>query len=346
MENISDIIKELKEAKFVSSVIPTLPTPIVMVNGLKKIINKLLLSLQGIGGVLKGCPKTYTEILDYHISGSSKSIESIRDSVNKCLSTTSDEKVRNSLMELRGESQELLSYLNKIISVSEVPLTEQDTLGTNISVASSFPQYHIETDRLNDLVQKTGELPKDISEKMRIQEESSSMHYFDAFFLPCIVAIAVIVVAGIYHGDICKENCDFCRCKFVLYSVLLLIITAFTIFCFLWGKYVERKYEKFVDLELKGKNASLEQQSDVFELQMSIYRHQLHQIELQEQIDKTRLDEYARDKEHLRKIELREQERIAGIADKIIELGKIRNTITTKKDNREEVIEVKSLFAK
>lgn len=119
-------------------------------------------------------------------------------------------------------------------------------------------------------------------------------------------------------------------------------------FCCQWKKRIEKKYEKFLDLELKAKSDNLKKQSDVFEFKVSIYRHLVHQLEFREQVDKLRLDEYARDKEHLRKIELKEQERIAALPDKIIELGKIKNIVTLKdpRDNGKTIAVERSILSK
>ena len=80
----------------------------------------------------------------------------------------------------------------------------------------------------------------------------------------------------------------------------------------------------------------------------------MHQLEFREQVDKLLLDEYARDKEHLRKIDLKEQERIAALPDKIIELGKIKKTIereekkndSTPKENDIKTVETSLLSEK
>lgn len=181
-----------------------------------------------------------------------------------------------------------------------------------------------ESEQIKKIIEDIDLISKKISEKETTDNNSKCKYYLDSFFIPAIVAIVIILtmIFCIWNG-----NCDICCCKIVTYILSIVIIIGFAIFCCQWKNQIEKKYEKFSDLELKAKNDNLKKQSDIFEFKLSIYRHQLHQFEFREQVDKLLLDEYARDKEHLRKIDLKEQERMAALSDKIIEPGNIKNIV-------------------
>ena len=206
-----------------------------------------------------------------------------------------------------------------------------------------------ESEQIKKIIEDTDSILEKLSGKGTTDNKMKRKYYLDCFLIPAIVAIAIVLTV-IFQSDICigDDKCDICCCKIVTYIISIVIISIFAIFCCQWEKRIEKKYEKFLDLELKAKSDNLKKQSDVFEFKVSIYRHLVHQLEFREQVDKLRLDEYARDKEHLRKIDLKEQERIAALPDKIIELGKIKNIVTLKdpRDNGKTIAVERSILSK
>ena len=52
------------------------------------------------------------------------------------------------------------------------------------------------------------------------------------------------------------------------------------------------------------------------------------EIAILEKLEKTRIDEWSRNKEHERKLNIMEQERIAELNNVLIELAKVKNTVT------------------
>ena len=206
-----------------------------------------------------------------------------------------------------------------------------------------------ESEQIKKIIEDTDSILEKLSGKGTTDNKMKRKYYLDCFLIPAIVAIAIVLTV-IFQSDICigDDKCDICCCKIVTYIISIVIISIFAIFCCQWKKRIEKKYEKFLDLELKAKSDNLKKQSDVFEFKVSIYRHLVHQLEFREQVDKLRLDEYACDKEHLRKIELKEQERIAALPDKIIELGKIKNIVTLKdpRDNGKTIAVERSILSK
>lgn len=206
-----------------------------------------------------------------------------------------------------------------------------------------------ETNRIKEIINELDLIYDKLSQNGMSDKKLKCKYYLDCFLVPVIVAIAIILTV-IFQRNICigDGKCDICCCKIVTYVLSIVIITVFAFFCCQWKKRIEKKYEKFSDLELKAKSDNLKKQSDVFEFKISIYRHLMHQLEFREQVDKLLLDEYARDKEHLRKIDLKEQERIAALPDKIIELGKIKNIVTLKdpRDNGKTIVIERSILSK
>ena len=206
-----------------------------------------------------------------------------------------------------------------------------------------------ESEQIKKIIEDTDSILEKLSGKGTTDNKMKRKYYLDCFLIPAIVAIAIVLTV-IFQSDICigDDKCDICCCKIVTYIISIVIISIFAIFCCQWKKRIEKKYEKFLDLELKAKSDNLKKQSDVFEFKVSIYRHLVHQLEFREQVDKLRLDEYARDKEHLRKIDLKDQERIAALPDKIIELGKIKNIVTLKdpRDNGKTIAVERSILSK
>lgn len=206
-----------------------------------------------------------------------------------------------------------------------------------------------ESEQIKKIIEDTDSILEKLSGKGTTDNKMKRKYYLDCFLIPAIVAIAIVLTI-IFQSDICigDDKCDICCCKIVTYIISIVIISIFAIFCCQWKKRIEKKYEKFLDLELKAKSDNLKKQSDVFEFKVSIYRHLMHQLEFREQVDKLLLDEYARDKEHLRKIDLKEQERIAALPDKIIELGKIKNIVTLKdpRDNGKTIAVERSILSK
>lgn len=206
-----------------------------------------------------------------------------------------------------------------------------------------------ESEQIKKIIEDIDSISEKLSEKETTDKKMKCKYYLDCFLIPAIVAIAIVLIVILQSG-ICMGNgkCDICCCKIVTYILSIVIVFVFSFFCCQWKKRIEKKYEKFLDLELKAKSDNLKKQSDVFEFKISIYRHLMHQLEFREQVDKLLLDEYARDKEHLRKIDLKDQERIAALPDKIIELGKIKNIVTLKdpRDNGKTIVIERSILSK
>lgn len=189
-------------------------------------------------------------------------------------------------------------------------------------------------DRIREIIQ---DIEKD-SNELLIDEppikESKHRYCWESFLIPGIVAIAMIL-AVIFKNDVCIEDSDktsfgICWCKLISFLIILLCVALFTVFCYHWKKMVDKKHEKYRDQELKERNDYLKKKTDVFEYQIAIRRHYLHQLENEEQQQKVLLEESVRHKEHLRKIDIRNMEYIMALPDKIIELGKIKNTVTMK----------------
>lgn len=195
-----------------------------------------------------------------------------------------------------------------------------------------------ETEQIEKIFKKIDSISEKLSEKVTIDDNSKHDYCLDCFLILAIVAIAITLVV-VFQSNICvgNDNCDICWCKFVTIILSIVITSVFAIFCYKWKKRIEKKYEKYLDWDLKVKNENLKRQSDVFEFEISILRHLLHRIEFREQLDKLRLDEYARDKDHRRKIDMREQERQAVLIDKVIELGKIKRICKEEKNENEAV---------
>lgn len=206
-----------------------------------------------------------------------------------------------------------------------------------------------ESEQIKKIIEDTDSILEKLSGKGTTDNKMKRKYYLDCFLIPAIVAIAIVLTV-IFQSDICigDDKCDICCCKIVTYIISIVIISIFAIFCCQWKKRIEKKYEKFLDLELKARSDNLKKQSDVFEFKVSIYRHLVHQLEFREQVDKLLLDEYARDKEHLRKIDLKEQERITALPDIIIELGKNKNIVTLKdpRDNGKTISIERSILSK
>ena len=220
---------------------------------------------------------------------------------------------------------DIIKELNEIKFNSSVPMPP---------VPDTVEYNQKEIDQIEEVIQKIESISKEISEKEPIVKESKRMRYLWLFLIPGIVAVAIVLVS-IFKGNSCigEADCSICWCNLVSFFIILLAIVSFAIFCYQWENTVEKKYEKFCDQEFKERNDYLKKQSDIFEFRLSICRHQLRQLEFKEQLQKLQLDEYARDKEHIRKIDLKEQERVASLPDKIIELGKIKKTVE-KEENR------------
>lgn len=176
------------------------------------------------------------------------------------------------------------------------------------------------------------------------KKASKWSYYLDSFLVPGIVAIAVVIIM-IFKGNICvgNSNCDICLCNIVSFLITLLAII---LFC-RWKRMVERYYERNCEQELKERNDYLKKLSDVFDLQLSAYRRQLNQLEFNERLGESKLDEYARDKEHLRKMDLKKQEIVTTLFEKIIELGKIKNTVALKDpcDNEKTITIERSILS-
>lgn len=210
---------------------------------------------------------------------------------------------------------------------------------------SSIPTPHVpntvdnnleEIDQIEKAIQKIESISKEISEKEPTTKDSKCRYYLESFLIPVIVTVAIVLVTILFKGDICKgdKDCGICWCNFILYLITLLVIFSFAIFYSRWKSIVAKNHEKYRDQELKERNDYLKKQSDILELRLSICKRQLCQLEFKEQLQKLHIDDYARDKEHLRKIDLREQERFAALPDKIIELGKIKKTIEKEEKER------------
>ncbi|MCR4812740.1 MAG: hypothetical protein K5867_09150 [Bacteroidales bacterium] len=165
-------------------------------------------------------------------------------------------------------------------------------------------------------------------------KESKHKYCLEFFLVPVIIAIALILTA-VLNGDICIESsgemtCGICWCKLISLLIILLFIVVFAVFCYHWKKMVDKNHEKYRDQELKERNDYLKKKTDVFEQQMAMCRHYLHKLEYEEQQQKALLDDYVRDKEHLRKIDMRNMDYDTSLPDKIVEYCKIKNTVTMK----------------
>lgn len=220
---------------------------------------------------------------------------------------------------------DVIKALNEIRYKSSIPMP---------ALPSTVECDQKEIEQTENVIQQIESILKEISQKEPAKEESKCRYYRELFLIPGIVAVAIVLVA-IFKGNSCigEADCGICWCNFISFFIILLVVIFFTIFCYQWKKIVEKNHEKYRDQEFKERNDYLKKQSDIFELRLSIYRHQLRQLEFKEQLQKLQLDEYAQDKEHLRRIDLKEQERVAALPDKLIELGKIKKTVK-KEENR------------
>lgn len=326
MEKIIDIIKEIEGVKYSSSIMPSIQMPNVMANEIMMRLNKFYRSLQRRGAALGQLPQNYTEMLGYSISGPSGSLESIKENITSRIKVTHDEKVKNDLMGIFKECQELLSYLNLIVHDSESLLTKEDSLGTFFGVVSTSAVPCVEKDQINGLIHVIEMIQDNNSKVKKTHKDFEFRYLLCAFLVLLIVVIAIVLTVVLFHNSIgasVDDECEFCWYEVIWYLIALLIVAIFAICCFRCFKVIAKSHELYFNNELKRENELDKKKSDIFDLQLSSCKHRLHQIELQEQINNTCLDEYVRDKEHVRKIELKEQERTASFADKIIELGKI-----------------------
>lgn len=228
--------------------------------------------------------------------------------------------------------------MNNIFDIIEALKETKFTSSILTPPVPNTEDYNLkEIDQIEKAIQKIESISKEISEKKPTIKNSKCRYCLETYLIPGIVAVAIVFVT-IFKGNICKGNndCGICWCNLISYLIILLVIFSFAIFCSRWKRNVEKTREKYRDQEFKERNEYLKKQSDILELRLSVCKRQLQQLEFKEQLQQLQLDEYSRDKEHLRKIDLREQDRIAAFPDKIIELGKIKKTIEkeeTKKDS-------------
>lgn len=81
-------------------------------------------------------------------------------------------------------------------------------------------------------------------------------------------------------------------------------------------KYRERRYNDYIRLSDEDR----EYESLQFRTELAIY----------EKREKARIDEWQRNNEHQRKLDIMEQERIANLSNVLVELAKTKNTVTLK----------------
>lgn len=128
------------------------------------------------------------------------------------------------------------------------------------------------------------------------------------------------------HGEIHYNNTSW---YFLLYCLLIaIIVLTAVVFSIkfiipIWSKridykqkYQERRYNDYI--RLSDEDREYERLQSRTEL--AIY----------EKREKARIDEWQRDNEHQRKLDIMEQERIANLSNVLVELAKTKNTVTMK----------------
>lgn len=148
---------------------------------------------------------------------------------------------------------------------------------------------------------------------------------------------------AITHGEILYRNTGWHKWLYFIIAVVLLSIVLVLISrAFLQYLYKIRECEnQLKELKYKDNIRILNETRDIESL-----RYKTDML-LYEKREKMKLDEWARDNEHNRKMATMEQERIAELNNVLLELAKIKNTITIKnaKNDGETMIIERSILS-
>ena len=145
------------------------------------------------------------------------------------------------------------------------------------------------------------------------------------------------------HGEITYRNTSW---QILLYCGILAILLLITFIVTLWKfiAYWEKKTEweqKHQELQYKDNVRSSDEERDYERLQ---YKTELL---IYEKREKAKIDEWIRDNENARKLDILEQERIAELNKLLLEMAKVKNTVTLsdpKGSGKSIVIERSILF--
>ena len=124
-------------------------------------------------------------------------------------------------------------------------------------------------------------------------------------------------------------NIDLFTNKWLHYIFIFVgIITILSTIVLLFYKFVQFQ-TKQCETNAKMKEKMMNAVVDAFHEDREFGRLQTKtEIAILEKLEKTRIDEWSRNKEHERKLNIMEQERIAELNNVLIELAKVKNTVT------------------
>lgn len=148
---------------------------------------------------------------------------------------------------------------------------------------------------------------------------------------------------AITHGEILYRNTGWHKWLYFIITVVLLSIVLVLIFrAFL--QYLDKVREcenQLKELKYKDNIRIFNETRDIESL-----RYKTDML-LYEKREKMKLDEWARDNEHYRKMDVKELERMAELNNVLLELAKIKNTITIKsaKNDGETMIIERSILS-
>lgn len=151
-------------------------------------------------------------------------------------------------------------------------------------------------------------------------------------FLFPIMAIIVLAVLGclilsnrvqILDIDI-SQNAKWIHYVFI-FSCFAAILVALILLSYKFFQFQSKQCENNVRLKEKMMNTVI----DAFNEDREYSRLQTKtEIALHEKLERTRIDEWSRNKEHERRLNVMEQERIAELNKLLLEMAKVKNTVT------------------
>lgn len=157
------------------------------------------------------------------------------------------------------------------------------------------------------------------------------------------VVIAIIVFVGSlvllpgvlakYFEELCEKQC-WMPFVYLVIAALLLSVGMFVLFRHWLLIYRGQKENEFKQQEwlMREKIRLLDEDRDFARLkgktEMAIY----------DKLEKAGIDDWVRDKEHLRKMEIMQQERITELSKVLLELVKTKDVISVKSNDKEEKI--------
>lgn len=141
----------------------------------------------------------------------------------------------------------------------------------------------------------------------------------------CMAKDTMNNVRPVLHGEVVYRNTSWLFLLYILLAASMIMVSLIFVMRFLMPYC-----EKMLDNKHKLEAERMRFQNDELEFQRLGTRTQ---ISIYEKREKAKIDEWQRDKEHIRRYEMKEQERIADLSNLLKELARAQNTITIKDPN-------------